>query len=205
VKAEERKRQILEAAEACFTVQGFHQTTMDDIARKAGISPALIYRYFTSKEELIEAMIGMNSAPRQWFICELLRFPTINEALEFFFEVLFRSRVAAQSVPLLAQLSAEAFRNDSIAELLRKDNAVFFGGFAQMIRQAQSRGQIDPEIPAADAAYMLLSFANGLVSQIALDGAWDRLQDPAFIRLFRRMFSCFLHSNFLDRKNEEDS
>lgn len=205
MKAEERKRQILEAAEACFTVQGFHQTSMDDIARKAGISPALIYRHFQSKEELIEAMIGMSSAPRQWFVCELLRFPTIDEALEFFFEVLVLSPVGAQSVPLFAQLSAEAFRNNSIAELLRKDNAVFFGGFTQMIRQAQSRGQVDPAVPAADAAYMLLSFANGLVSQIALDNAWDRFQDPAFVRLFRRMFSCFLHRDFQERGNEEDS
>ena len=35
---EARRQQVLDPAFACFARQGFHQTTMDDICREAGLS-----------------------------------------------------------------------------------------------------------------------------------------------------------------------
>ncbi|HEX6299765.1 MAG TPA: TetR family transcriptional regulator [Acidimicrobiia bacterium] len=54
---ERRRQQILGAAIACFARKGFHQTTMADIADEAGVSDTLAYRYFSGKEELIEAAV----------------------------------------------------------------------------------------------------------------------------------------------------
>lgn len=54
---EQRRHQILDAAIACFVRKGFHQTTMADIAAEAGVSDTLAYRYFSGKEELIEAAV----------------------------------------------------------------------------------------------------------------------------------------------------
>src|SRR3954471_7288814 len=51
-----RRQQIVDAAAACFTRRGFHLTTMQDICDEAGMSPGAVYRYFRSKEEIIEAM-----------------------------------------------------------------------------------------------------------------------------------------------------
>ena len=52
---EARRKQILDAAFACFAREGFHQTTMQEICREAGLSPGAVYSYFNSKEEIIEA------------------------------------------------------------------------------------------------------------------------------------------------------
>ena len=46
-----RRRQILEAAKELFMVKGFF-ATMEDIANKAELNPATIYRYFTDKDHL---------------------------------------------------------------------------------------------------------------------------------------------------------
>src|SRR3990172_10364785 len=51
-----RRQQILDAAAACFARRGFHQATMQDICDEAQLSPGAVYRYFHSKEEIIEAM-----------------------------------------------------------------------------------------------------------------------------------------------------
>jgi AcrR family transcriptional regulator len=48
-----RKNQILDAAAALFAAKGFHPTTTKDIAKQAGISEGTIYKYFTSKTELL--------------------------------------------------------------------------------------------------------------------------------------------------------
>src|SRR5688500_17498902 len=60
---EMRRQQVVDAARACFARTGFHQTTMQDICGEAELSPGAVYRYFRSKEEIIEA-IGEESRQR---------------------------------------------------------------------------------------------------------------------------------------------
>jgi len=43
----------LKAAEKIFAQKGFHEATISDIAKKAEVSEATIYDYFSSKEELL--------------------------------------------------------------------------------------------------------------------------------------------------------
>src|SRR5215469_17965056 len=51
-----RRDEILEAAEACFARQGFHQTTIQDVIRQSRLSAGCIYTHFASKEDLIRAI-----------------------------------------------------------------------------------------------------------------------------------------------------
>ena len=48
---------ILEAARGSFLAHGFARTTMDDLARELGMSKKTLYRFFPSKEALVDAMI----------------------------------------------------------------------------------------------------------------------------------------------------
>lgn len=56
LRRETRRDQILEAALACFSENGFHQTGMADIVRRSGMSHGAVYVYFPSKEDIIEAL-----------------------------------------------------------------------------------------------------------------------------------------------------
>ncbi len=47
----------MRAAERCIQRHGIRKTTMDDIAREAGISRPSIYRFFADREELVVALI----------------------------------------------------------------------------------------------------------------------------------------------------
>jgi AcrR family transcriptional regulator len=51
-----RERQILDAALACFSENGFHQTGMADIVKRSGLSHGAVYLYFRSKDDIIEAL-----------------------------------------------------------------------------------------------------------------------------------------------------
>lgn len=59
--AEERRTGILDAALAVFSERGYHQSSIDDIAREAGVSKALIYEHFASKQELYADLIARNA------------------------------------------------------------------------------------------------------------------------------------------------
>lgn len=55
---QENVDRILEAAERLFRHYGYGKTTVADIARDLGMSPANIYRFFSSKEEIHHAICG---------------------------------------------------------------------------------------------------------------------------------------------------
>jgi TetR/AcrR family transcriptional regulator len=55
--AADRKEQILEVATGLFAKQGFRGTTTKHIAEQAGVTEALIFRHFATKEELYWAVI----------------------------------------------------------------------------------------------------------------------------------------------------
>lgn len=50
---EDRKKDILDAALHCFLNFGYSKTSMDDVAKKAGLSRPLIYLKFKNKEDLL--------------------------------------------------------------------------------------------------------------------------------------------------------
>jgi AcrR family transcriptional regulator len=56
IRREFRRREILRAALACFSEDGFHQTGMADIVRRSGMSHGAVYGYFQSKDDIIEAL-----------------------------------------------------------------------------------------------------------------------------------------------------
>ncbi|MEW6131259.1 MAG: TetR/AcrR family transcriptional regulator [Acidobacteriota bacterium] len=55
---EEKKQRIEDAAKDLFIKQGFHATSMRDIAAKAGVSLGNLYNYFKTKESILESIIA---------------------------------------------------------------------------------------------------------------------------------------------------
>lgn len=54
---EERKEQIMHNALFLFADQGYHNTSISQVAQKTGISKGLIYNYFTGKEDLLRSLV----------------------------------------------------------------------------------------------------------------------------------------------------
>ncbi|MDE2060736.1 MAG: TetR/AcrR family transcriptional regulator [candidate division NC10 bacterium] len=65
LNAEERRQQIVEAAVNLFSRKGFRGTRTREIAEAAGISEAMIYRHFATKQELYSAIIEAKSATEE--------------------------------------------------------------------------------------------------------------------------------------------
>jgi AcrR family transcriptional regulator len=65
----DKKQRIIQAAEQLFRTRRFHEITLDEIAREAGVGKGTIYLYFSDKEDLIfqAAVAGFDE------MCGLLR------------------------------------------------------------------------------------------------------------------------------------
>jgi AcrR family transcriptional regulator len=97
----ERKRQrILDAAGQCFAASGYAKTTVEEIARAAGVSKALVYQHFRGKEEILEAVLERTLL--NWArVARVESLPAANSVLEALADT-FRSAVAyARDNPVL--------------------------------------------------------------------------------------------------------
>ena len=55
---------IIQAAERAFVRHGFHATTMQHVAAEAAMSPGNLYRYFRSKEAIVQELCAREQADR---------------------------------------------------------------------------------------------------------------------------------------------
>lgn len=63
LNAEDRRRLLLKAAIGSFAQKGFAGTKTKDIASAAGVSEAILFRHFASKEDLYQAILDTKEAP----------------------------------------------------------------------------------------------------------------------------------------------
>lgn len=62
-RREARPAEIIAAALECFAAHGYAGTRIEDIARQAGVTVGTVYRYFSGKAALFEAVITQSIAP----------------------------------------------------------------------------------------------------------------------------------------------
>jgi AcrR family transcriptional regulator len=57
---EDKRQQLLGAAVRVFARKGFHASRVGDIAQEAGVAHGLLYHYFKSKDQVLEAVFHEN-------------------------------------------------------------------------------------------------------------------------------------------------
>jgi TetR/AcrR family fatty acid metabolism transcriptional regulator len=73
---EDKRRQLLDAAVRVFARKGFHASRVGDIAEEAGVAHGLLYHYFRSKDDVLEAVFHEN-----WNLLQL-RIASVEETDE---------------------------------------------------------------------------------------------------------------------------
>jgi AcrR family transcriptional regulator len=68
LKASERRAAILAVAKVLFSDKGYHGVSVDEIARRLGVSPAILYRHFPSKEALYEEVLNEIACKRESYV-----------------------------------------------------------------------------------------------------------------------------------------
>jgi AcrR family transcriptional regulator len=186
--ADRRRRQIMDAAIACFRRRGFHQATMQEICAEAGISAGALYRYFASKAEIIAAIVESKRGEGHSAFLRAVEQQGLIEALcvvaRDFFDKLHQGDSA-----LIADIIAESIRDDTLALSLRANDASSVGLFEKAIIVAQARDEIDATLDPKMAANTL----HAVIEGIGLRRAFLRDTDPDdALRQFRETAERYL-------------
>ncbi len=68
LSGKDRRLKIVQAAIDLFSRKGFDGTTTKEIAAASGITEALIFRHFESKQDLYAAIIDYKTSERRWMM-----------------------------------------------------------------------------------------------------------------------------------------
>lgn len=171
-----RRQQIIDAAYRCFARKGFHQATMRDIYEEAGLSPGAVYHYFDSKHEIIAASFDFDYQRSSDLFAAATEsedpLGALTDLLRFLFGGLKRAaELRAPSVNV--QGWGEALVNPPLRETVQRVLAIYRDATTQILRRAQAKGQVDPEIDASALTNTLLSLYYGLELQLALEPTLD--------------------------------
>jgi AcrR family transcriptional regulator len=109
--------EILDSIKSVFAEKGFDGASMQDLARAAGMSAGNFYRYFPSKNAIIETMVSRDLAEVEERFAEIRRAPDPREALLTSIAGRIRHKQAHEG-PLWAEIQAAARRRPEIAGIM---------------------------------------------------------------------------------------
>jgi TetR/AcrR family transcriptional regulator, repressor for uid operon len=173
LKAEMRRREILDAAQACFERRGFHASSMGEICAQAGMSPGGLYRYFPSKESIIAAMAEDERRTATLAFEAVRTSDNFLVALSQLCEKFAEAYAEPSRAAFAAELMAEAVRNPKFAEVAREAEGRIRSEVASLLNSGQAMGHVDPTLDPEEAAAVLMAAADGLGLRLAFMGDYS--------------------------------
>ncbi|GIL28199.1 TetR/AcrR family transcriptional regulator [Actinocatenispora comari] len=176
-RREAKRAEILAAARRCFSRDGFHQTSMPDIATEAGVSAGAPYRYFASKEEIIVAIAG--DAFRLLFepverIAAGTRAASVADLMAASLEVLSAETVtdaAGHPVPVeellrcAVQTWSELLRDDAVRAHAVEGFESVRRSITEALQRGQTAGAVPSAVPPERAARLVMGLLHGFLLQ----------------------------------------
>lgn len=173
---EARRSQILDAALVAFARDGFLEATIEDIAREAGLSHGAIYRYYPSKEDIVEA-VARRQHPSRANRFEAAAggsdgVEALHRVLEAYIQTHARPESAEEGRVRLEMFSA-AVRNPRVGMAVLDAWEDVVGRFTEMVRRGQDQGAIDPSLDAGSVARFITALHDGVHVHQTIDPSLD--------------------------------
>ncbi|OBF30075.1 TetR family transcriptional regulator [Mycobacterium sp. ACS1612] len=164
-KGEDRRQRILSVAERLLARNGWRNTSLAQIAKEAGVTPAGLLHHFESKEQLLNAVLDARDTDDEIhadyrsgdLITELSRVPERFERAP--------ELVGTFTVLLVENIAPDAPLHDRLHKRYRDAVDII----TRIIERGQNDGSYRPDLDAASKAVEILAFINGMETLWLLD------------------------------------
>ncbi|HUB95315.1 MAG TPA: TetR/AcrR family transcriptional regulator [Stellaceae bacterium] len=184
-----KRRQIMDAALAAFAERGFHDATMQDVVRESGLSPGSIYSHFTSKEEILHAVVEARHRADAAILEHAFDAKTLDEALTMLADAFLPSPARHEDRlwrRLAVQLWGESLHDAALLKVVRDGVDRPVQMLMDLLRKAQRRGELARHLAPEPTARLLIAAFQGIV----LQQTWDETVDAAAcVRVLRQLLA----------------
>lgn len=148
--SDERKNQILNAAEGIFTQKGLDEARMDDIADKTGLSKGTLYFYFKSKDDLIIAILDriFKSVFKQLDARKNVNLSATDAINQFTEEAIRDYKKMLHLMPVAYEFLGLAFRNKIVQKALKQYFQHYMDVLVPIVQKGVDSGEfrnVDPQ------------------------------------------------------------
>ncbi|MHC1742782.1 MAG: TetR/AcrR family transcriptional regulator [Syntrophobacteraceae bacterium] len=136
MQAKETRRKILVAAVRLFARQGYHKTTIADLAQAIGLTTGAVFHHFPSKEDLLEAVVEWLARGIKVYsdATDHVEKPSIQVVHEVIHIMCDHFRRNPEATICLAALATEFAGSDHLMEnRLKEVYAVFVDSFGRIL------------------------------------------------------------------------
>lgn len=177
---------ILEAARALYAEFGLRRTTMDDVAKRAGVGRATLYRRFSEKEQLFKAVL-LRDLQRDLFLIEK-EIEQVNSALDGVLQAFIKSTQLLDGNDLIRRLLVT--EPEQVLPYLTTDFETILsfsrGYLSGQIERGQRRGEVRQGNPDALAEMILRLLQSFLLTPDGALNPSDETNMAQFVEQFLR-------------------
>lgn len=144
---------LLPAAEALFAEKSYHNTTVADIATRAGLATGSVYRYFESKRDILVAVVRAINEDVRHAMRDAIEETDGSQGeveragFDAFFDLMSKRPGAYRVVREAEFVAPEVFR-EYYERLAR--------GYVRGVQKAQVRGEVDIEVDPEVVAFLYM-------------------------------------------------
>jgi len=166
-----RRNQILEAARELFTINGFHDTSMDDIIAAAGMSSGGVYGYFSGKDAIIAVIAQQVVGGITATVSDVLKTEPVPPIAEVLRRLIVQIDILAEGPGRLAlQVWGEAQRDPVIAALAAAEGVNVRTAVLDLVRRAHADGQLSQHTDLDALAQVVFALIPGYLMQKRIIG-----------------------------------
>ncbi len=160
-----RRTHIVQAAALCFIEQGFHQTSVRDIAKRAKISLGNLYNHFENKTALIAEIAALEAEELAGVAKVLSSAAPPKKRMERFIKAYFKAISYKENAVLTAEIMAEAMRTPSIAAGYDTNRQALLNALTPLVES------LHPSALPRPHAELILDMIEGAGIRVAFDTA----------------------------------
>ena len=183
--AAKRKAKILEAAVACFLENGYHQTGVRHIAKRAGVSLGNLYNHFPGKHDVLVEIAALERAEMEPILKGLAKPAPASEVFDAFLTSYALSMASVDNVILTIEISSEAIRQPDIGELFLANRNELAMALTAVIERGVADGDFRDDLDPSEAALSVIEVIDGsayrsVLSEIPMRNLLDGARDFIF-------------------------
>jgi len=168
--AAERKDQIVRATVECITKFGYHNFSMQDVARIAGVSKGIIHYYFLNKDELMMSVLDKVAGDiEQVMVSDMEASSDPVRKMEIFIEICFDVvRSTKEYYQVNMDFWTQINQKQEIRQAIAKHYSKFRDTAASVIKEGIDKGAFRKVDPREFASYVI-AVIDGLSLQWLFD------------------------------------
>jgi AcrR family transcriptional regulator len=168
--AAERKDQIVRATVECITRFGYHNFSMQDVARTAGVSKGIIHYYFLNKDELMMCVLDKVAGDIERVLLEEMDSASDPlRKMEIFIEVCFDVvRSTREYYQVNMDFWTQINQKEEIRQVIAQHYSKFRSAAERVIRSGVEKGKFAKVDPIVFASYVI-AVIDGISLQYLFD------------------------------------